>query len=341
MIEANTDTYVYDETWKDKLISYNGQTITYDAVGNPTNYMGNRLTWTMGSGNLVASYTYDPWGKVLAITGSNVELGELNPFRYRSYYYDGDIEMYYLQSRYYDPEVGRFINCDDVNYIGITGSEVSYNPFAYCENNPVNKIDKTGTIGTPLQWAFTILGTIVGFPFGKWLANRLGYYNGWKYYAIRSAAVVGGAALGWFAGATLLKLIKTYLSYNPRIMIKIVSKFGAKALYKVRCLLGLNITFVNSAIAEEVFARNVAHIFSKAHIQVRIMNLGTSKWFIFYKAYKIVVSNLHQAVNGSNQIYTYINGYKVTIRFYMENNVIRSFDIMMGWAQRIIGKLLK
>lgn len=48
LIEANTDTYVYDETWKDKLISYNGQSITYDAVGNPTNYMGNTLTWTMG-----------------------------------------------------------------------------------------------------------------------------------------------------------------------------------------------------------------------------------------------------------------------------------------------------
>ena len=62
-----------------------------------------------------------------------------------SYTYN-ETELYYLQSRYYDPEVGRFINCDDVNYIGATGSEVSYNPFAYCKNDPVNYIDPTGTV---------------------------------------------------------------------------------------------------------------------------------------------------------------------------------------------------
>ena len=54
--------------------------------------------------------------------------------------------MYYLQSRYYDAEVGRFINCDDVNYIGVTELELSYNPFAYCENNPVNDSDFNGTL---------------------------------------------------------------------------------------------------------------------------------------------------------------------------------------------------
>ena len=95
-------------------------------------------------GNIIASYAYDPWGKVLSVTGTNLEIANLNPFRYRSYYYDSDIEMYYLQSRYYDPEVGRFINCDDVRYIGATQTELSYNAFAYCENDPVNNSDPTG-----------------------------------------------------------------------------------------------------------------------------------------------------------------------------------------------------
>lgn len=54
--------------------------------------------------------------------------------------------MYYLQSRYYDPEISRFINCDDVNYIGVTGTVGSYNAFAYCENDPVNYSDPTGTV---------------------------------------------------------------------------------------------------------------------------------------------------------------------------------------------------
>ena len=95
-------------------------------------------------GNIIASYTYDPWGKVLSVTGSDTVIGNLNPFRYRGYYYDDETGLYYLQSRYYDPEVGRFINADDVNFIGITGSEISYNPFAYCGNEPVNDSDKYG-----------------------------------------------------------------------------------------------------------------------------------------------------------------------------------------------------
>ena len=68
--------------------------------------------------------------------------------------------MYYLQSRYYDPEICRFINSDDVNYIGATGSEISYNPFAYCENNPVNATD---TLGSWAQYYNGFKWTSVGF----------------------------------------------------------------------------------------------------------------------------------------------------------------------------------
>lgn len=106
--------------------------------------MGDIIGIADSAGNLIVSYTYDALGKVMTVTGSNTALGELNPFRYRSYYYDGDIQMYYLQSRYYDPEIGRFINTDDVNYLGVTESELSYNAFAYCDNNPVNDIDPFG-----------------------------------------------------------------------------------------------------------------------------------------------------------------------------------------------------
>lgn len=74
--------------------------------------MGDIVGIADAAGNLIASYTYDAWGKVTSVTGSNTAIGELNPFRYRSYYYDSDIQLYYLQSRYYDPEIGRFINLD-------------------------------------------------------------------------------------------------------------------------------------------------------------------------------------------------------------------------------------
>ena len=95
------------------------------------------------SGLPVVQYTYDAWGNVLSITGSMAStLGTQNPFRYRSYVYDEETGLYYLQSRYYDPEIGRFINADA---LVSTGQDLlGNNMFAYCGNNPVNRYDPTG-----------------------------------------------------------------------------------------------------------------------------------------------------------------------------------------------------
>ena len=84
--------------------------------------------------------TYDAWGNILTVSGSMSEtLGEVNPLTYRGYVYDHETGLYYLQSRYYDPEVGRFLNADAFASTGqgILGN----NTFAYCGNNPVNCSD--------------------------------------------------------------------------------------------------------------------------------------------------------------------------------------------------------
>ena len=98
----------------------------------------------------VANYYYDAWGKLLGITDANGNaitafnsVAVLNPIRYRGYFYDTETGFYYLNSRYYDPEIGRFINADSV-ISGASGSLQGYNLFEYCNNNPVNKIDSTG-----------------------------------------------------------------------------------------------------------------------------------------------------------------------------------------------------
>ena len=158
--------------------------------------------------------------------------------------------MYYLQSRYYDPEVGRFINCDDVNYIGLSESSGAYNPFAYCECNPINQKDTTGSFGTPIQWAFAIIGAIVGIPFGIWIANKLGYTSGWKYGAIKAAAIAGGFALGWFSGRLVITLAKQYVVANPQICIKISAKYGYKTLINIRKFLGLSFSFIASKVPQ-------------------------------------------------------------------------------------------
>jgi len=98
-------------------------------------------------GTAVVEYTYDAWGNVLSITGQYANtLGELNPIRYRGYFYDFETGFYYLQSRYYDPVIRRFISADDPELLGASGTFLGYNLYAYCENNPVNNVDENGTI---------------------------------------------------------------------------------------------------------------------------------------------------------------------------------------------------
>lgn len=94
------------------------------------------------SGTEVASYVYDAWGNIRSVTGDHI-LSELNPFRYRVYVYDEESELYYLQSRYYDPFVGRFLNAD-AYCDTMSGSPLSTNMFAYCENDSINYADYDG-----------------------------------------------------------------------------------------------------------------------------------------------------------------------------------------------------
>lgn len=243
---GSTVSYSYsDGPWKDLLTAYNGQSITYDAIGNPTKwYNGTTMTWTRGrqlasisalddvgpfaftynseglrltktvgtgssaklhrytwqgnkliaesfdtteleffydesgqpyallvrdlstatpteawyfyvtnlqgdvvmlldaSGTTVAEYSYDAWGKVLSAPTNGI--GRDNPLRYRGYYYDWETGLYYLQSRYYDPAIGRFINAD--TYASTGQGILGCNMFAYCGNSPVCLADRFGKI---------------------------------------------------------------------------------------------------------------------------------------------------------------------------------------------------
>ncbi len=101
-------------------------------------------------GNKIVTYIYDSWGKLLSIKGENGNdisndlnhIGNINPFRYRSYYYDLETGLYYLNHRYYNPELGRFISPDVV--LGANEDILSYNLYAYVSNNPIVNYDKTG-----------------------------------------------------------------------------------------------------------------------------------------------------------------------------------------------------
>ena len=99
------------------------------------------------SGVRVVEYIYDAWGKLISTTGTlATTLGADNPFRYRGYYYDTETGLYYLTTRYYDPEVCRFISADV--YMSTGQGVLGGNMWAYCLNNPVNMIDVNGELAS-------------------------------------------------------------------------------------------------------------------------------------------------------------------------------------------------
>ncbi len=115
-----------------------------------TDLSGNVKGITDANGELVASYEYDEWGKLLALTPAEdgneeqIAVATKNPLRYRGYYYDNETGLYYLQSRYYSPDLCRFISPDDFDYIN-NSSTLYLNAYAYCYNNAVSLSDAEGT----------------------------------------------------------------------------------------------------------------------------------------------------------------------------------------------------
>ncbi|WP_278335194.1 RHS repeat domain-containing protein, partial [Clostridium beijerinckii] len=137
--------YTYDSS--DNLVSMNLNGVEYFYIRNAQNDI---IGLFDKDGTQVASYSYDSWGKLIFIkdgsgtdiTNNTGSVGYKNPYRYRGYMYDTETGLYYLQSRYYNPEWGRFINSDAA--IGSVGELLSHNLFAYCINNPVNMLDGDG-----------------------------------------------------------------------------------------------------------------------------------------------------------------------------------------------------
>ena len=163
------------------------------------------------SGEVIVTYEYDPWGNILSTSGSMAAtLGADNPFRYRGYYYDNESGFYYLQSRYYDPVTGRFLNADDTAYLGVTETTSGYNLFSYCNSNPVYYKDSFGFV--PVG---AIIGGILGFGLGVLLIPRIAdilKLKGWarKIFIWAGIAVLTGlgAYLGHYVGEAILAVYK-------------------------------------------------------------------------------------------------------------------------------------
>ncbi|MCX4255216.1 MAG: hypothetical protein OSJ63_08160, partial [Bacilli bacterium] len=157
---ANVLYYIRDDN--NNLIGFKTNNTTYYYKKN---YQNDIIGIYDNNYNLIVSYEYDDYGSILSIKDNNgIEItdpnhiGNINPFRYRSYYYDKETNLYYLNSRYYNPEWGRFINADSI--IGTKDDHVGYNLYSYCENNPINRTDSDGNIAGAIVSGIAALGTV-------------------------------------------------------------------------------------------------------------------------------------------------------------------------------------
>lgn len=167
----------------------------------------------------MVQYKYDAWGNHAALYWNKVNdkeqyseadeaafdenyahnktLAELNPFRYRGYYYDTETGLYYLKSRYYDPETGRFITIDDISYLApetING----LNLYAYCGNNPVMRVDANGNAWWDWLLGIVIIVVAVGLSIvTAGIASPIAAALGGGMIA----TLVGGAVAGAVGGA--------------------------------------------------------------------------------------------------------------------------------------------
>ena len=143
-VDGNTLRFTYDANGAPLTLIYNGTTYFY-----VTNLQGDVISIRDSSGTALVSYTYDAWGNASTACNTDVAwipylLAEWNPLRYRGYVYDIETNLYYLQSRYYNPAWGRFLNADALVSTG--QGPLGNNMFAYCNNNPVMYVDPHGTV---------------------------------------------------------------------------------------------------------------------------------------------------------------------------------------------------
>ena len=199
---GTVQSYFYDENGSVLGIVYGGENYYFRK-----NFRNDVLAILNASGEVVVEYSYDPWGNILAVTGTLAStLGADNPFRYRGYYYDTESCFYYLNSRYYDAKVCRWISPEpNVNVGGFDSNSgfLGYNSYVYCANNPICCADYNGE-ELVILLVCVIVGVVVGGTYGGVSAYNAAKESGetgsdlfWSTAAgVGKGAFVGGVLFG-------------------------------------------------------------------------------------------------------------------------------------------------
>ena len=220
-VDGVVHNYVYsggklvEETYGDTKLNF-----SYDANGNPytfsytkgdnspsvyhyvLNLQGDVVRIVTNKGVTRVTYEYDAWGNITNMEYTNETLANANPLRYRGYYYDRETGLYYVSSRYYDPEIGRWINADIPETLTADFENFAqYNLFAYCFNNPVNMSDETGTWPS---WAKKVVAAVaVVAVVAAVAAVTVATAGAGTAAAVIAVGAAKGAAIGMASGAAI------------------------------------------------------------------------------------------------------------------------------------------
>jgi len=226
-----------------QILSKKISTVVTDSKGKTVSSTTDTITWTFGyfeanlgftykdetyyyvknaQGDVVgildkcyqplANYIYNSWGKLVSITDQNnndvtqdlTHIGNINPLRYRGYYYDNETQLYYLNTRYYDPNTCRFLNADE-------NPESGDNLFAYCLNNPVNYSDYDGREPVSAATVVLVVGATIGVLGGSVVGNAIAKHlklSGRHYWLCVSGSATLLGVVGYFAAPAVFAAIK-------------------------------------------------------------------------------------------------------------------------------------
>ena len=321
-------TKILRETWNDNTLVplYDNEDSVCGILYNNVPYyfiknlQGDIIAIVDTDAQTVARYSYDAWGvPTVTLDTSNCQIADINPFRYRGYYYDKEIGLYYLQSRYYDAGIGRFVNGDDSVMAGVVEGKIAHNIYTYCKNSVVMHRDDSGYVAANVIGAIIggVIGAIGGYLLTSWLADKLNL-KGWKrnlfIWGLTALIGAAAAAIGYFVGP-----------------------YVAKAWYALRAKLSGLIRGSFKSI-QNITSSKMKHINTSKHLWGNVLGKQTSNVNIKNLIYRAIRNGEWRVLdNGTVGIHWRYAGKLIEITGNVVNG---AFKVGNAWVWNGISKLL-
>ena len=274
--------YTYDVDGSLLSMNYNGTEYFYI-----TNLQGDVIELRDMSGSVVVEYKYDAWGNIVYQFGDT--LADINPYRYRGYRFDVETGYYYLQSRYYNPQIGRFISADGL--VGETGNLLTQNMYAYSFNNPVMYSDPSGKFAISALIIGVVVGMIIGA--GTSVVTQAAS-NDWDFTNINYGLVINDAIFGGISGALAVSGLGMLGSAFTGGLLNgfqllIESAITGQQINSTEAWISMGLGFAGGFIPSGFNARNLSGIWRTS--ATKLATAQSAKKIAMYQAKQVLVKS--------------------------------------------------